>query len=148
MKETGKVIGIEEDYAKILIKRHTACGDCGACQVGREKLDMILTAENRVHAQVGDEVEIDIENTNFLAAVLIGYGIPLLGLLAGVLLGYYVSPLLGIGYNTGQGIAGITGLLFMGGAYYMIKLNEDKIKRLKKFNPSIIRIVNENENHG
>ncbi len=148
MRETGRVIELKEGTAKVRINRSTACGDCGACQVGREKLEMILTVENHIGAKVGNDVEVDIENTNFLTAVLIGYGIPLLGLLFGVLLGYYGAPLLGFGYNTSQGIAGITGLICMGAGYYLIKLNEHQIKKLKKFHPVIVRIVNEVENHG
>ncbi len=62
MKEIGKVVKIEEDQATILITRGTACGDCGKCQVGRDKLEMIMTADNNVGAQVGDEVEIELEN--------------------------------------------------------------------------------------
>ena len=61
MRETGKVIEVSGNYAKILIKRGTACGDCGACQVGREKLEMVMTAENVIGADVGDSVEIDLK---------------------------------------------------------------------------------------
>ena len=48
MKEVGKILEINDGMAKVLIVRHTACGNCGACQVGKENLNMILTAENTV----------------------------------------------------------------------------------------------------
>ena len=62
MREIGKVVKIEGNQATISFTRGTACGECGKCQVGKDKLEMMMTAENDVGAQVGDEVEISLKH--------------------------------------------------------------------------------------
>ncbi|HHY77073.1 MAG TPA: SoxR reducing system RseC family protein [Clostridiales bacterium] len=143
MKEVGKIIEINGGMAKILIVRHTACGNCGACQVGRENLNMILTTENTVGGKPGDLVEIELKTENFLYASFIMYGIPLIGLIIGLLGGYYGGRIFGYDENISQIIAAITGILFMSIGYICIKALDPKIKRMNKFKPVLIRLVND-----
>jgi sigma-E factor negative regulatory protein RseC len=140
MKETGKVIKIEEDQATIMIVRGTACGECGACQVGKDKLQMVMTADNNVGAQVGDEVEIDLENVSFMTAMLIAYGFPLLALMAGIFGGYYGLLALGLSDSMAQGLAAILGLVALAASYAVIKYKDASIKNMKKFKPIIVGI--------
>lgn len=140
MKEIGKVIKVEEDQATIMIKRGTACGECGACQVGKEKLEMVMVAENHIGARVGDEVEIDLENMNFMTAVLIAYGFPLASLIAGIFGGYYGMLALGVKDGTAQAIGAIVGLAALTAAYAIIRFKEEAIKKLRKFKPVIVGI--------
>ncbi|HYE80785.1 MAG TPA: SoxR reducing system RseC family protein [Clostridia bacterium] len=140
MKEIGKVIKVEEDQATIMIRRGTACGECGACQVGREKLEMMMTADNSVGAQVGDEVEIDLENMNFMTAMLIAYGFPLIALIAGIFGGYYGMLALGLNDSTAQALGAILGLVALAASYAVIRYKEESIKKLRKFKPVIVGI--------
>lgn len=140
MKEIGKVIKIEEDQATIMIQRSTACGECGNCQVGREKLQMVMTADNEVGAMVGDEVEIDLENVNFMTAMLIAYGFPLLALMVGIFGGYYGMLALGLSDSTAQALGSIIGLVALAASYAVIKYKDDSIKKMKKFKPVIVGI--------
>ncbi|NLM44318.1 MAG: SoxR reducing system RseC family protein [Clostridiales bacterium] len=144
MKEVGKILEINDGMAKVLIVRHTACGNCGACQVGKENLNMILTAENTVGGKPGDMVEIELKTENFLFASLIMYGIPLAGLIIGLLGGYYGGKAIGYNENISQIIAAITGILFMSIGYIGIKLGDSKLKNMSKFKPVLIRLVNDN----
>jgi sigma-E factor negative regulatory protein RseC len=144
MRETGKVIEVSGNYAKILIKRGTACGDCGACQVGREKLEMVMTAENVIGADVGDSVEIDLETMNLLSAALIAYGLPLVALIVGIVGGYYGFLYFGMSIGTSQVIASFLGLILMAVVYIAIKKNESKIERMKKFRPVLVGKITEN----
>jgi len=140
MKETGKVIKVEGDQATILIKRGTACGSCGNCHVGREKLEMIMTTENSIGAQVGDEVEIELENINFLTATAIAYGFPLAALTVGIFAGYYGFLTLGLNEDTAQVIGAVLGLLGLAISYAVIKFKEESIKKMNKFKPVIVGI--------
>lgn len=140
MKEIGKVIKVEEDQATIIIKRGTACGECGNCQVGREKLEMVMSADNNVGARVGDEVEIDLENMNFMTAMLIAYGFPLAALIAGIFGGYYGMLALGLSDGMSQGLGAVIGLLALAASYAVIKFKEESIKRMRKFKPVIVGI--------
>lgn len=138
MRETGKVIEVNGDYVKILIKRGTACGSCGACQVGREKLEMIMTAENVIGAEIGDTVEVDLETTDLITAALIAYGLPLVALIAGIVGGYYGFLYFGISSNSSQVIASFLGLVLMAVVYIAVKMNESKIEKMKKFKPVLV----------
>lgn len=140
MKEIGKVIKVEEDQATIIIKRGTACGECGNCQVGREKLEMVMVADNDVGAQVGDEVEIELENMNFMTAMLIAYGFPLVALVLGIVGGYYGFLAFGINENTAQVAGAALGLIALAVSYFVIKLKDESIKKMKKFKPIIVGI--------
>lgn len=101
---------------------------------------MVMTADNNVGAQIGDEVEIDLENMNFMTAMLIAYGFPLLALMIGIFGGYY--GLLGLGFSDGtaQGLGAVIGLIALAISYGVIKFKEDSIKKMRKFQPVIVGI--------
>jgi len=143
MKEVGRIIEINDDMAKILIVRHIACGNCGACQVGKENLNMILTTENTVGGKPGDLVEIELKTENFLYASFIMYGIPLIGLIIGLIGGYYSGRIFGFDENISQIIAAFAGILFISISYICIKALDPKIKKMSKFKPVLIRVVND-----
>jgi sigma-E factor negative regulatory protein RseC len=141
MKQTGVVIGIEGDKAKIKMQRHTACGDCGACQVSSNQLNVTLEAQNPVGAAAGDFVEVDMETMDFLSAVILVYLLPLVALVAGIFAGYYGVLLAGVSDRTAQGIGGVVGILAAALSYLFIKTKEEKLKSTKKYKPIISGIV-------
>jgi len=142
MIETGKVIDTQNNAAKILIKRHTACGDCGACQVGKDNLNLIITVENSLKAQKGDLVIIELNTGNFLFASLILYGIPLMTLIFGIIIFYYILEYFGYQKNYVQLIPSIAGLLLMSISYIIIKKNESKFQNMNRFKSEMIEIIN------
>ncbi len=145
MKQTGVVIGIEGDKAKIKMQRHTACGDCGACQVSKNQLNLTLEAENRVGAATGDFVEVDMETMDFLSAVIMVYLFPLIAMVVGIFAGYYGVLFMGFADKTAQGIGAVVGILAAALTYLVIKLKEDKLKGMKKYKPVISNIVEKEE---
>ena len=59
--------------------------------------DMDIEAQNLCEAEVGDWVELELQDNAFMHAILIMYGIPLVGLVLGLVLGYFVvAPLVPI----------------------------------------------------
>lgn len=141
MIEVGKVIDIENGNAKVHVARHAACGDCGACQIGKDNLNMILTAENNVGAKIGDFVQIELLTENFLFASFILYGIPLIALIFGISIGYYIFKTLGYPDGTSQLIAALSGMVLLSLSYLVIKSNESRIKEIKRFKPLLVKIV-------
>lgn len=101
---------------------------------------MIMTADNNAGAQVGDEVEIDLENMNFMTAMLIAYGFPLAALVAGIFGGYYGLLAMGLSDSMSQGLGAIIGLITLAASYAVIKFNEESIKKIRKFKPVIVGI--------
>lgn len=80
---------------KVHIIRQEACGHCKACFSGYMEKDMDLDARNLCDAEVGDWVELELQENAFMNAVLISYGIPLIGFFVGLFFGQYVlSPII------------------------------------------------------
>ncbi len=89
----GLVTNESGDFVKVHIIRKEACGHCKACLSGYSKKDMDIEAKNLCDAEVGDWVELELQDNAFMKAVLISYAIPLVGFFIGLFLGYYVvSP--------------------------------------------------------
>ena len=138
MKEIGIVSGIQGKKAQVIIQRSSACGDCGACQVGKNKLTMETNAVNAVGAQRGDQVEVEMSFVNILKASLILYGIPLIVFILGVFAGNYIpfqnqpdNPL----------ISFLSGLLLMTLSYIVIKIFDQKGVFSVKYEPHITNII-------
>ena len=90
MGEKGLVINTKGHLAVIQMTRTEACGQCRACLAGMKKEEMIIEADNECNAKIGDWVIMELRNNSFMKAVLIMYGIPLIALVVGIVLGYYV----------------------------------------------------------
>ena len=89
-KEKGRVVEIKGNLAVVTLTRREACAKCRACSAGFTSQEMRIEADNLCEAKVGDWVELSLAENGFLGAVKIMYGIPMIGLMAGLLLGYFV----------------------------------------------------------
>lgn len=137
MKEYGVVLNVENGNAIIGLKRNSACSSCGACELGSNHSQMELTLENTVNARPGDTVEIQLPASQFLKASAILYLIPLIGLILGIVLGYYI----GLALNANAEIIGaVNGILFTTLAYMSIRRLEPKFKKNTDLNPTIVGI--------
>lgn len=95
LEEHATVVALDNEYAQLEIIRKKPCGLCGktrGCGVSmwgklfnhRQKP---LRLHNDIGAKVGDDVVIGIQEDAFLKSTLYLYGIPLMSLLAGAMLG-------------------------------------------------------------
>ncbi len=141
MKRQGKVIGINNDRARVSLRKHSACGDCGACQIGEENMNMEIDAINTAMAKVGDDVEIDMASPNVLTAAFLAYGLPLISLIIGILISNKIFTLLGLGGKNIEIYSLLCGILLMLISYGYIRLNEEKIKNNSDFVSKITRIL-------
>lgn len=141
MGEKGVVIELKErNLAVIKMQRTEACAKCRACVAGLQGKEMFIEADNQCKAAVNDWVELEMADNGFYKAVLILYGIPLVGLMAGILLGYFVlSPLLGLG-DFAELFSFALGLLCTAGCYFWIRSQESRWAT-KKYRPIAARIT-------
>lgn len=133
MAEAGQVVEIKNQFVVVRLERKEACASCKACIAGLEAKDMFIEAENLCKAEVGDYVDISLEQGSFLKAVFIVYTIPLLALLAG----------LGIGYVLFKNEIGtlIMGFSLLAISFLTIKRNEKRFNQ-GKYRPIAIQKVN------
>lgn len=118
--------------AEVEITRSSACGEscasCGLCpgQTAR------IYAINDVNAKAGDTVIIDMSDKKVLGAAFLVYIVPLIMLIAGYFSGYALFK--------SDGIAILTGFIFMAVTFILLMRTDRKLKR--RYTPHIISIVN------
>lgn len=146
MAEKGLVTNVKGEYAIVRLIRQEACAKCRGCIAGMTEKEMFLEAENACDASIGDWVLIDLRDNGFLHAVLIMYGIPLIGLMVGLLVGYFgISPILGFTEGTRDFFSfalGVVGTLL---CYLWIKKNDARWETSKKYRPIAIGITEPDE---
>jgi len=140
MDRTGIIVAVEKDFSRIRLLRHTACGHCGACQLGDDQKDVMLMAKNEVNAQVGDMVEVSMGTRGVLSAAFIMYMIPLISLFLGLVVG-----LLGLQLIAYQGnievTASLIGLVLMGVTFFIIKMNDKNFLKSDKYIAHIEHVI-------
>ena len=131
MERVGEVVRILEDgKAVVRFERTKACKNCKMCANAGEN-HALTEVENTLKAKVGDMVEISLHSKSLIQATLIAYGIPLILLLAGVIVGSMWSDAVGA-------IAGIVLALV---SFVILRLLEPRFSRVKTFKPRMIDIV-------
>lgn len=138
MNEYGEIIELKNNEAVIMVRRSSACGKCGACQMGPGSDEMLLTIPNILNGRVGDFVELELASSQLLKASAITYLIPLAALILGVILGYVFGP----DYGFNPELAGsLIGLLFTALSFFIIRAMEPKFKKEHNFSPQMINII-------
>lgn len=117
MKDRAKVVTTENDTALVIVNPQMACQDCSAKTLclGQKNPDGFLRVLNPLKAKPGDDVEIEVPETDYAKDLIRMFGLLLLASIAGFILGYMASPLLGIpqvllsllGLSAGVAAAGI-----------------------------------------
>jgi len=129
MGEIGHVVEKDNEFIKVKLQRQKACEKCRACAPSADGSHMILSAKNECDADVDDWVSIEIDNSFFLYAVLIMYGIPLVTMLLGFGAGLWAAHMLWL--PLGEIIGFLTGVVFAVITYVIIRMFEHKIDRKK-----------------
>ncbi len=132
MSETlARVVRVEGESAWVEVEAPTSCGACGGRGCGSSsvfgQLFRVRPASYPVHnaiaAQVGDSVIVAVAEGELLRSALRGYGVPLLALLLGALVGSTLAGELGsiVGALLGLALGAVT------------------IRRVAAVRPSIVR---------
>lgn len=103
IEEQAIVVAIERDQALLEIVRNQPCGLCGqtrGCGVslwGRllGHRVSLFRAANQINAQAGDSVIVGVDEKALLAGSLAVYGVTLMLLLGGAVLGGFLAPAYG-----------------------------------------------------
>lgn len=130
----GTVKSIAGSTATVEIQVSSACATCkatsfcGSSESGSRSIEAHIGPEQNV--SVGDEVRVLMTQVMGTKAIVIGYVIPSVVVLAGLFV------LIGVGIN--EGIAALASLVLLTAYYFVLYLLRDKLK--KEFNFRIERI--------
>lgn len=134
MIQTGLVVAAGDGKATVRIVRSDACGKCNACfSFGKNEADIEL--DDPIGVAPGDRVRIELHGKSVFRASLLMYGIPLVALIAGVLIGSIWGDL----------YAAICGVALAAGTFFIFRALEPKLSRMSTFKPRIIEAVDNNE---
>lgn len=131
MERLGEVTKVDGKWLEITFCRPSDCEKCHACMGG----DKVTTLRLEGKANVGDKALVEMPASTVTQASLIAYGLPLAGLIIGMLLGDKCIPLEN---SLGALIGALIGL-----ALPLIGLlaTEKKRRSNPKWTPQIKRII-------
>ncbi|MBN2408346.1 MAG: SoxR reducing system RseC family protein [Candidatus Aminicenantes bacterium] len=146
MKDSGTVIRTQDGLAWVKVSPQVACCECSARALCSAKKDEQgkLAVRNTVGARPGDEVEIEVPESDYSRALIAIFGSLLVGSLAGLALGYLISPL----RNLAPGENGFIGLIVGLGLGALIVHRRFRAGRLDSGWPVIIAILKKGGLHG
>lgn len=142
IEEQGVVIELKGNQAKVQMKENPACGSCpghSACHaIGSMfgKRVMVMEALNQEEAQVGQQVVVSFKSEQLPKASLIMFIIPVIGLLAGAILGYHLN----VGGNRDLS-AVIFSILVVTATFMGIRRYCKKYERDPSYRPTIIQVI-------
>ncbi len=113
MKRPGEVTQARNGMLQVTFCRPDACQSCGACEGGKKEHVIWVRGE----AKVGDIAVVDMPDRTVVRASLIAYGVPLVFLLLGLVLGSALFP----GNDLAAALGACIGL---GGSLLVLKLTE------------------------
>ncbi len=91
MEKIGRIISEDGGYAKVEIRRVSACGEkCGSCSGGCSSTGVSVNAENQAGGKLGQFVKVEIETSTVMKAAFLAYIFPLVMLIGGIVVGSYV----------------------------------------------------------
>lgn len=134
MEQQGLVIGVNGGMATVKFVRSKACAHCNACLSFGDN-EAIVDISNTVGAEVGDTVSITLHSRSLVKASLLMYGIPLVLLLIGALLGSLISDLATAAF----------GIVLAAGGFLLIRALEPRFERMSEFRPRMIEIISHKE---
>jgi len=92
-EERALVVAVDGGKATVELAPHEGCGSCGLCLAAGKKMRLALDAVDGV--QPGQTVIVAIDRSVSLRSVFLLFGLPLLGLVAGAVIGQ-VLPVPGV----------------------------------------------------
>ncbi len=139
--EKGIVIKANDTRAWVKTEKSSACegcsyhDSCGESGGGRE---MEVEAINRANAKTGDLVMISFGTAPLIKVYSLVYIFPILALLAGAVLGQWLSDYVSMDESL---LSLIFGLLFFGVAFFIIKFRSNRMAQREDYQPVIFRIL-------
>lgn len=141
MEEVGVVIKTEGIMARVRVQKSGACEACaaaGTCKPSEETAE--LEVFNPLRAKAGQTVKLVLKPQLYLKASIIVYGLPVIALIGGAILGKNIGELYfkGIDSDLLAAAFGFGALII---SFMVIKLWSNKIEKKEEYRPVIEEII-------
>lgn len=134
MRQPGEITDRKKDMMEITFCRPEACAACNACEGGKREHRIWIRGEGRI----GDIAVVDMPDKMVIKASAIAYGLPLVGLLGGMILG---NALAGgqDAWILGGGAIGLAVSLLV------LKMTEKKRADREEWSPRLVQVLEKGE---
>lgn len=137
MTEVGYITSIQGEFASVVFKRKSGCGDnCASCKSACASAAVTNKIENTLGANKGDRVKVSIEEKIFNKMLLLAYTFPLIMMVVGIGIGTVVFK--GAGYANYEFLSFILGMILLVISYVILSVLNKKNKKNKN---EILRMV-------
>ena len=143
IEEQGVIVDIKNNRAFVKTEKGTSCESCVARETCHGVIgtnEVIVEAENRINAKLGDRVAIMVGTATILKASLLLYLGPIAGLIIGVVLGQTLVKRFALPVNPVL-LSGILGALFLAIAFFAIRLLGKRLEKKEGFRPVVVRVL-------
>ena len=122
MENIGKVVETIDNFAKLEVRRASACGEkCSSCKGGCSTTGIYVNVENTINAKSGDFVKIETETKSIMKVAFIVYLFPLFMLILGIFSSSFIYNQFNITFSS-EIFSFLIGLLFMSISYIIIRV--------------------------
>jgi sigma-E factor negative regulatory protein RseC len=143
IEEQGVIIDVKGNIVFVKTERGTSCESCVAretCHGVVGTNEVVVEAENRINAKLGDRVVIMVGTATILKASFILYIGPVVGLIVGVVLGQMLAGQLALDISPDL-LSGLFGALFLLIAFFGIRFLGKQLEKKEGFRPVVVRVV-------
>lgn len=137
MKQVGKIISIDGEYATLLVAKTSMCGEnCASCKGGCKPTSQKVVARldaKCASAQVGDMAVLEMDDKKVLLGAAVVYLLPLLAMLAA----YIIAD--GIAHD--ELISIISALAASFFVFFSAKLLDNVLKNNKKYEIYVTKVL-------
>lgn len=130
MRQPGEITQVKNGMMQITFCRPEACAACNACEGGKKEHSIWVRGEGRI----GEIAIVDMPGRMVVKASAIAYGLPLLLLLAGMILGNVLTS----GTDAGTAAGAAAGLAAGLG---ILKLTEKRRRDREEWSPKVVDIL-------
>ena len=140
MIRTGKVVAVHDGQIEVEFSRPEACAKCGMCAEGHAQCHQITLPGQ---AQVGDEVDVEMEDKRIPIASMWAYVLPLFTLCIGLALAAPLTHWFALDVNADL-FAALCGLIGVAVGFVILRLC-DPMFRTNKWQPKIVDVRHPDE---
>ncbi len=149
MEHYGQVMELKgQDKAIVKVRPSLSCSNCGRCGGffgdPEKDRDRLVEVYNPIGAARGAFVRLEAKNAEMLLAAFLLYLLPLLALLAGLFAGRSLALARGLADSADMWGLGV-GLILMLLTFFMLRLQEKRLAKGKRFKAIIAAVVSEEE---
>lgn len=136
MREVGLVTKLNNSSATIKVDKKDECSKCGMCLFPKNASSIEFEADNKLGAQVGDTVMFETETDGKLLGAILVFLVPLLIIGISAVLAYVVFQK--------EIMTLVFSLTFIIVWFIVLSFIDKRLKKTKKFKPTIVLIVKTN----